>query len=168
MEIGLSLGANLGDRLASLRQARRRILALANVRLLACAPVYETEPVGVAPEHRDKPFLNTMLIVESGLPLPDLAAALADIEVALGRSRADVVANAPRSMDIDVIYADELTGDRAGLILPHPRWAQRRFVVQPLADVRPALVLPDASRPVLAVLAALPPRPAAALFAREW
>jgi 2-amino-4-hydroxy-6-hydroxymethyldihydropteridine diphosphokinase len=167
MEIGLSLGANLGDRLAALREARRRILALPGLRLIACAPVYETDPVGVAPEHADKPFLNTVLVVETESRLEPLAAALAEIEAALGRVRS-AERYAPRSMDIDVIYAASLSGRHAGLDLPHPRWEGRRFVVQPLSDVRPDLILPGASRSISGVLVSLPPRPAVTLLRREW
>lgn len=157
MEIGLSLGGNLGDRLALLREATRRIAALPGLRLLAIAPVYETEPVGVRPEHAHLAYLNTVLIVEApdALDLQALADALHAIEWDLGRRRTED-RNAPRPIDIDVLYAGAVTRADGILDLPHPRWARRRFVVQPLADIRPALRLPGESRTVAEILAALP------------
>jgi 2-amino-4-hydroxy-6-hydroxymethyldihydropteridine diphosphokinase len=164
MEIGLSLGSNLGDRLAHLQAAREAIRRLDGVALVAQAPVYETEPVGVKPEFAHLKFLNTVLILRSDRPAEDLQRELSGVEAQLGRVRgADRFA--PRDIDIDLLFAGALWMETDRLILPHPRWAQRRFVVQPLADVRPDLVLPGAGCTVRAVLAALPPGEAIALFA---
>lgn len=160
MEYGLGLGSNLGDRQAWLARAAERVAALPSVRVIARSSIYETEPVDVQPEYRDCAFLNAVLIVVA----PDAAEALAErlrvIETELGRVRQED-RNAPRVIDIDLIYADTLLVETAGLTLPHPRWAERRFVVQPLADIRPDLVLPGQTRTVSQILAALPPRPAA-------
>ncbi len=167
MECGLSLGSNLGDRLAQLKTARDRLAHLPGVRLLAQAPVYETEPVGVRPEYAHLPYLNTVLIVESALASGDLHAACAQVEEEAGRVRgADRFS--PRTLDIDVLYAGGATSTVPALVLPHPRWAQRRFVLQPLADVRPNLVLPGAAGAVRSLLDALPAGEAVRLFAREW
>ena len=167
MEYGISLGSNLGDRLAHLRRARERVAALPGVRLRASSPVYETEPVDVADVHRDKAYLNAVLIVTAAGGPEALAAALHTIESALGRVRvAD--RNAPRPIDLDLVYAVGTTRATRDLTLPHPRWHERRFVVQPLADVRPDLVLPGQTATVAAILAALPPTPSATLFAGEW
>ena len=166
MEIGLSLGSNLGDRLAQLREARRSIRALDGVRLLAASPVYETEPVDVASRYQSLPFLNAVLIVSVSGEIGPFAQQLAAIESALGRQRG-AERNAPRTIDIDVIYADDLQMESPGLMLPHPRWAQRRFVAQPLADVRSELVLPGDARRVRDVLAGLQGQ-TLSLFAAEW
>lgn len=164
MEIGLSLGSNLGDRLANLRAARDGVCRLPGVALVAQAPVYETEPVGVKPEYAHLKFLNTVLILLSERPAAELQRAFAEMEVSLGRVRgADRFA--PRGIDIDVLFAGDLWMETDQLTLPHPRWARRRFVVQPLADVRPDLVLPGADRPVREVLAGLPPGEDVAIFA---
>lgn len=167
MECGLSLGSNLGDRLAHLKTARDRLAAVPGVRLLAQAPVYETEPVGVRPEYAHLPYLNTVLIVASDLSPRDLHAACARIEEEAGRVRGED-RFAPRTLDIDVLYAGGGPSADPALVLPHPRWAQRRFVLQPLADVRPGLVLPGAAATVRAVLDALPAGEPVRLFAREW
>jgi 2-amino-4-hydroxy-6-hydroxymethyldihydropteridine diphosphokinase len=167
VEVGLSLGSNLGDRLANLRAARARIAALPGVRIAAAAPVYETEPVGVKPEHRHLSFLNTVLVLDANLPVEDLHLALAAIESDLGRVR-EGDRYAPRRIDIDVLYGGPAVRPDAELTLPHPRWSARRFVVQPLADVRPDLVLPGAAASVREVLASLPPAESVALFATDW
>ena len=159
MDVGLSLGSNLGDRLATLREARRQIGALPDVREIACSPVYETEPVGVRPEYHALAYLNVVIILDSTGSVDALSDALHAIEAAMGRVREDD-RFAPRPIDIDILYAGEVFSDRDDLTLPHPRWAERRFVVQPLADVRPDLVLPGTVHRVRDILAALPPAPA--------
>lgn len=161
MEYGLSLGSNTGDRAVWLDQAARRIGGLPDVRVLALSSLYETEPVGVRPEYRDCAFLNAVLIVETAAAPPILAGHCHAIEAALGRVRV-VDRYAPRAIDIDLIYAGATEIKTDDLILPHPRWAERRFVVQPLAEVRPELVLPGQHETVAAILTRLPPRPAAA------
>ena len=167
MEIGLSFGSNQDDRLRNLRAGRARVAALPGVRVVAASPVYETEPVDVAEEFRSQSFLNAILVVECDGALPPFSRAIHTIEDALGRVRgAD--RNAPRLIDIDIIYAGAEHHDETALRVPHPRWKERRFVVQPLADVRPDAVLPGESRSVGAVLSGLPARPRATLYCRDW
>lgn len=167
METGLSLGSNLGDRLANLRAARQRLVALPGVRLLAAAPVYETEPVGVKPEFRHLAYLNTVLILEGGGLPAEWRRQTALIEDELGRVRsADKFA--PRTLDIDLLYVGDHCVDEGGLIIPHPRWMLRRFVLQPLADVRPDLLLPGATQTVRQTLANLPPGEAVKKISAPW
>lgn len=166
MEIGLSLGSNLGDRLANLREARRLIHSVPGVSPVACAPVYETEPVDVPPRYAALAFLNTVLVVEHNDPV-GLAAAAHGIEDRMGRRRSDD-RNAPRVIDIDVIYSDGISLNEPGLVVPHPRWMERRFVVQPLADVRPELVLPGTDLTVRGLLLTLPAEPKVFVIAPEW
>jgi 2-amino-4-hydroxy-6-hydroxymethyldihydropteridine diphosphokinase len=168
MEVGLSLGSNLGDRLVHLARARQAIARLPGVDLLASSPVYETEPVGVRPRFRHLAFLNAVVVVESALAPQRLLDELHAIEADLGRARAGGDRNAPRPIDIDVLYAGAERIVTPDLTVPHPRWAERRFVVQPLADVRPDRVLPGEARPVRAVLLSLPDEPKVILFKREW
>jgi 2-amino-4-hydroxy-6-hydroxymethyldihydropteridine diphosphokinase len=167
MELALSLGSNLGDRLAYLRGARDRVAALPGVTLVAQAPVYETEPVGVKAEHAHLAYLNTVLIIATARPLDEVHRDLAQIETELGRVRgADRFA--PRTMDIDILFAGDTEQRTEQLSVPHPRWAQRRFVVQPLCDVRPDLHVPGARATVRDVLARLPPGEGLTLLTREW
>jgi 2-amino-4-hydroxy-6-hydroxymethyldihydropteridine diphosphokinase len=167
MEIALSFGSNQGDRLRHLCEARARVVALPGVRLLAAAPVYETDPVEVAEEFRGQSFLNSVLIVDCSGGLHPFSTAMHAIEDAMGRVRA-ADRNAPRVIDIDIIYAGADHRSESQLQVPHPRWQQRRFVVQPLADVRPDAVLPGESCSVRAVLQGLPEVPRATLYRRDW
>jgi 2-amino-4-hydroxy-6-hydroxymethyldihydropteridine diphosphokinase len=164
MEVGIGLGSNLGERLEALRSGVRAVGALPAVRILAVSPVYETEPVDVPAAFRHLPYLNAALAVACAASLPRLAADLRAIEEALGRVRGSE-RNAPRALDLDLIYAGEVVLQTAELTLPHPRWAARRFVVAPLADIRPTLIVPGQRRSVSAILAGLPERPAARLYA---
>ena len=167
MEIGLSLGSNLGDRLQNLIEAKKRVAAVPGVALAAISPVYETEPVDVAAEFSHLAFLNAILIVESAVALRTLARRLRAIEDEMGRVRGPD-RNSPRPIDIDVIFADGIRLSAGGLTIPHPRWAQRRFVAQPLADVRPDLKLPGESRTVREVAESLPPDGKVTRYAERW
>ena len=167
MEIGLSLGSNLGDRLARLKEAKRRLLALPDLRLAARSPVYETEPVGVKPEHQHLKFLNTVLVVDVFLSVHEFFDRLCEIEDAMGRERT-LDRYSPRPIDIDIIYAGETRIESGGLVVPHPRWAERAFVVKPLADVRPDLVMPGNDKTVREVWSALETKRQVQLFAQNW
>lgn len=167
MEIGLSLGSNLGDRIAHLSRAKQEIAALRQSKIVAQSPIYETEPVGVNEEYRHLKFLNAVLIVESPSSLARLQSELAELELKLGRRR-ELDRFAPRTIDIDILYAGDVMMETEDLTLPHPRWASRRFVVQPLADIRADLTLPGMKLTVREILAALPPGEAVSLFARDW
>ncbi len=153
-ETGFCLGSNLGDRLAWLRSARDRLVATSGATLLAQSPVYETDPVGVKPEFRDLKYLNAVIILASSLDARSWLLRAQAIEVELGRIRGED-RFAPRTMDIDLLYhgADHL--DDGGLIIPHPRWMTRLFVLRPLADVRPHLRLPGSERTVIEQMAVL-------------
>lgn len=166
-EYGLSLGSNLGERLRNLREARERITGLPGVARVASSAVYETEPVGVRSEHRDRAFLNAVVVVTSRDDPGALARDLRAIEDAMGRRRTDD-RNAPRVIDIDMIYADSTRIDTVELIVPHERWFERRFVVQPLCDVRPGLVIPGRADTVRDVLLSLPQASEVVPFAAQW
>lgn len=156
----LSLGSNQGDRLAWLKQATFALLALPRVRAVAISPVYETEPVDEA-EGGD--FLNGALIMETDLPPHALLNALRDIERLLGRTRGPRP-GLPRTLDLDLIALGDIQCDTPSLVLPHPRARLRRFVLQPLADIRPEYIFPGDTRTVSEILRALPTTPAVRLF----
>ncbi len=167
MEAAFSLGANLGDRLATLSEAKARILAEPGVTLAAASPAYETEPVGVKPEYQDLPYINAVLVVQGPYAAEAWMERIARIERGLGRERSED-RYAPRTIDIDLLYCGDELIDTGGVQVPHPRWAKRRFVVQPLADVRPERVLPGAGRTVREVLDNLPPGEHVDVIARDW
>jgi 2-amino-4-hydroxy-6-hydroxymethyldihydropteridine diphosphokinase len=156
-EVALSLGSNQGDRLVHLREAGESLKSIPGFEILARSPVYETDPVGVGPEHANRMFLNAVVVGRYGGSMIDLAGALAGMERAAGRVRT-TERNLPRPLDVDIIYFGN-TVCSTPLQIPHPRWATRRFVVQPLFDVRPDLVLPGEKRTVREVLLSLPAVP---------
>jgi len=168
MEIGFSLGSNMHNRKRLLMQAKTLLLSAPCTYYLDQSPIYETTPVDVKPEYQDMAYLNSVVIMESELPLESWLSYIGKIEVNLGRERNDSDRNAPRPIDIDIIYAGNQIIDSGGLEVPHPRWAERRFVVQPLCDVRPELILPETHEPVSSVLRSLPPDDGLSVFNERW
>lgn len=155
IEVGLGFGSNEGDRIAHVREAKRRVLAIPGIRLKAASSLYETEPVGVKPEYQHLKFLNAAMIVWSSIPLLDVHAHLLAIEAGIGRVRtADKFA--PRPLDIDVLFAGSLVMNTPALKLPHPQCLKRRFVLAPLVEMAPDLVLPTTQVPVRELLRDLP------------
>jgi 2-amino-4-hydroxy-6-hydroxymethyldihydropteridine diphosphokinase len=167
MEIGFSLGSNMHNRKRLLMQAKTLLLSAPRTRFVDQSPIYETTPVDVKPEYKDMAYLNSVVILESELPLESWISYLGKIEDNLGRVRTED-RNAPRPIDIDIIYAGDQIIDGGGLEVPHPRWAERRFVVQPLCDVRPELVLPEAHKPVSDILGSLPQDKGLSVFDEKW
>ena len=153
MRAGIALGSNLGDRLAHLRLAREGVLALPGVSApVLRSRVYETEPVGSAPDAGA--YLNAVLEVEyDGQPIT-LLDGLQRIEADFGRP-SKRPRNAPRTLDLDILYAGNLVLSNAEDVIPHPRLHLRRFVLTPLADVHPDLLLPGQHHTIAALLARL-------------
>jgi 2-amino-4-hydroxy-6-hydroxymethyldihydropteridine diphosphokinase len=166
METGFCLGSNMGGRLRLLSQAKTLILMDSQVKFVDQSPVYETEPVGVKPEYKAMKFLNAALIVESPYTAEEWLVKVKRIESVLRRVRTED-RNAPRPIDIDIIFCGDEVVDSDLLQVPHARWAERRFVVQPLADVRPELVLPGTDEPVRKILAEMPANDVR-LFTERW
>ena len=166
MRTGIALGSNLGDRLANLTTGRESVLRLPGLSApVLQSRVYETEPVGTGPDAG--PFLNAVMEVEfTGDPLA-LLAALRGIESALGRPTR-YPRNAPRTLDLDILYSGDLVLGDDTLILPHPRLHLRRFVLTPLNDIRPDLRLPGQSHTVAELLAGLGDSSAVTVFAGTW
>ena len=153
MRAGLALGSNLGDRLTQLSHARTCVLALPGVSSPALSSrVYETEPVGSGPDAGA--YLNAVLEVEyDGQPIT-LLDGLQRIEADFGRP-SKRPRNAPRTLDLDILYAGNLVLSNAEVVIPHPRLHLRRFVLTPLADIRPDLIVPGHQENVAALLARL-------------
>jgi 2-amino-4-hydroxy-6-hydroxymethyldihydropteridine diphosphokinase len=156
VDIGLSLGSNLGDKRSHIQEAADRLLAFSDTVLVGKSRLYETEPVDVKEEFQHLTFLNSVLIVSSTASAKEWLKRIGEVEAALGRRREADDKNAPRPVDVDIIfYGDQLIGS-GGLTVPHPRWAERRFVVQPLADLQPERILPGMDSTVAEVMADLP------------
>jgi 2-amino-4-hydroxy-6-hydroxymethyldihydropteridine diphosphokinase len=136
MKIYLSLGANLGSRGETLREALRRIVALPRTKLLGNARFYETAPWGKL----DQPaFINTAAAVETALPPLDFLHAVQQIEYDLGRVRHEHWG--ARTIDIDLLWAEGFTSETEELRLPHPYLTERAFVLRPLQELAPDLVV---------------------------
>ena len=136
-EVYLGLGSNLGDRAGNLAHGIEG-LAQHAVRPVARSAIYETEPWGPVPQDR---YLNQVVRAETELaPRPLLAAALA-IERAHGRNRQQEVRFGPRTLDIDILAYDSLAIRDADLEIPHPRLLERAFVLVPLAEIAPDLLV---------------------------
>ena len=167
MDAILSLGSNLGDRRANLIAAYDALANLPDTRIVARAPLYETEPVDTPEAYRSLQYLNTVLVVETSLDPEALSAAMHAIEDRLGRRRGEE-RSLPRCIDIDLIACGDARRDKRELRLPHPEAMRRRFVLQPLVDVRPDLVLPGESRTTREQLADLPLLPDVVRAAEQW
>jgi len=166
MQTGIALGSNLGDRLARLRAGRDFLLGLhVGPVPAAVSAVYETDPVDCPPG--SAPFLNAVAVISTALEPSRLLARLAAFERELGRP-ARRAHHAPRPLDLDILYAGSTVLAGPDLTLPHPRLARRRFMLQPLAELRPQLVLPGQTRTVAALLAALPDQPGVRRYAVSW
>jgi len=133
MRVCIALGSNLGDRLAHLRAAAD---GLPNV--VARSAVYESEPVG-GPDQPD--FLNAVVALDTDLTPRALLRVCQSLEQAAGRVRTEHWG--PRQLDVDILLMGEIQMTEPELEIPHPRMAQRAFVLAPLADVAPDLVDPD-------------------------
>ncbi len=145
----LSLGANLGDRLVALQAAVDRLATYDGIQLLAVSPVYETAPVG-GPEQPD--FLNAVVLAETVLAPRELVALTQHVERVLGRARGERWG--PRVLDIDIVAYDDVVTDDPLVTLPHPRAAERAFVLVPWADVDPHALVPGVG-PVAVLLGKL-------------
>ncbi|MDF1823745.1 MAG: 2-amino-4-hydroxy-6-hydroxymethyldihydropteridine diphosphokinase [Verrucomicrobiales bacterium] len=131
---GLSLGSNLGDRIENLRAAVRLLEPLYLAGSLRFASLYETEPVDCPPDSPS--FLNTVVEFKTELPPLSLLQETQAIESFLGRAEKRKV-NAPRPVDLDLLYYDTIELSSETLTLPHPRMKDRAFVLRPLAELRP-------------------------------
>ncbi len=130
----LSLGSNLGDRAGHLAAAARRLAASDGITVLAASSIYETAPLGVTDRQPD--YLNQVLVLETELPPEELLQVCQNLEQERGRTSSHRPLS-PRTLDIDLIVHGALVTASPSLILPHPRYHQRRFVLLPLAQVQP-------------------------------
>ena len=134
----VGLGANLGDRERTFRAAVDALGDEEGVEVVGLSSLRETEPVGVGEQPR---FLNGAVAIETALEAQELLERLLAIEQRFGRMRV-AGEHGPRTLDLDLLlYGDEVI-EEPGLVVPHPRLHERRFVLEPLADLDPGLVVP--------------------------
>lgn len=166
MRAGIALGANLGDRRRCLTTARASLFALPQVTPpLLSSSLYETEPVDCEPGA--EPFLNAVVEIGYAGSSHQLLGELRKIEATLGRPL-DHARNRSRPIDLDLLYHGSRALDDADLQLPHPRLHLRGFVLQPLAEVRPDLVLPGQTQTVRGLADGLARRRLVVQSARQW
>ena len=150
----IALGSNTGDRLAHLRRAAQEVERRGLLRDIRCSSVYETPPERPADGGA---FANAVMSGDTRLAAPALLRALLEVEASLGRVRAAGMHGGPRSIDLDLVLFGDQVIDAPGLHVPHPRFAERAFVLVPLAEVEPSRIDPRNGRPVHSLLAALAP-----------
>ena len=133
----VALGANLGDAVATVQQALRDVAGLPKTQLCQASSLYRSAPY----EAQGPDFINAVVLVHTQLSPLELLHALQALEAQSGRVRP--YKNAPRTLDLDVIFYGDVVLDTPELTLPHPRWQARAFVVRPLAEVWPERVSAD-------------------------
>lgn len=134
----LGLGSNLGDRLENLRRAVSSLERNPEVEVTARSGVYESEAL----DYRDQPdFLNAVVEVETALDPRGLLELAMGLETEAGRRRP--FPSAPRTLDVDILVFGDLVVEEPDLAIPHPRLGERRFVLEPLLEIRPDGTLPD-------------------------
>ena len=138
----LALGSNLGEKLTSLQGAVNALADTPDVWVTGVSPIYETEPVD-APADSES-FLNAVVLLDTTLAASRLLDRAHAIEDAFGRDRSADVPNAPRTLDVDVIVVGDRRRNDVVMQLPHPRAAERAFVLQPWFDIEPDAEIPDA------------------------
>jgi 2-amino-4-hydroxy-6-hydroxymethyldihydropteridine diphosphokinase len=142
----LLTGGNEGDRYLNMQQARTNIEHICG-RLIQVSSLYETAPWG---NSNQADFLNQVLHVETKMNPHDLLASILSIEEKGGRIRS--IRNAPRTIDIDILFYNQLVLDEPGLHIPHPRIAERRFVLEPLSEISPDLIHPVSGKSIRQLL----------------
>src|SRR5262245_14678308 len=151
----LALGSNLGDRQRYLDRAVARLRAAPRITVRGVSPYYETAPVG-GPAGSGA-YLNAVAEAETTLSAEGLLRTLLDVERSFGRVRGEP--NAPRTLDLDLLLYDDLVRPGPDPVVPHPRMHERRFVLQPLADLAPDLVHPTIKKTIRELLGGLPTDP---------
>ncbi len=142
----IGLGSNIEPRQAHLDKAREALAAAPGIEVVAMSNIRETAPVGPV---TDQPaFLNAAIELRTTLLPRDLLESLLDIERMLGRDRNTEERWGPRTLDLDLLIYADLVIDEPGLIVPHPRLTERRFVLEPLADLVPDLIVPGTAAAV--------------------
>lgn len=146
MKYHLGLGGNLGDRIENLAEARARLVKR-GIAIRALSALYETEPVGFSAQPW---FINQAVEVETELSPRELLMLVKEIEKDMGREA--TVLNGPRVIDIDILLAGDKVIGTEELAIPHPRLAERNFVLEPLAEIAPQAVHPGLKRTIRELL----------------
>jgi 2-amino-4-hydroxy-6-hydroxymethyldihydropteridine diphosphokinase len=147
----ISVGSNLGDKLANCRLGIERLCTDGTVRLTGRSRDYRTAPVDFTDQEW---FVNLVVRVVTSLTPPELLDRIQAVQRAAGRAR-DTVRFGPRVLDLDILLYDELVCDEARVVIPHPRMALRRFVLMPMCDIDPGVRHPVTGKSAAQMLAEL-------------
>ena len=147
----IGAGANLGEPVRQIRQAKDALQKSPGVKFLGASSFYRTQPVGPIAQ---PPFVNAVFSLEYGMSPQDLLALLLSVEEKMGRIRRERWG--PRVIDLDLLFFDEAIISGQGLEVPHPRLHERRFVLTPLVEIAPDVVHPILKKSAFDLLAGLP------------
>lgn len=147
----IGFGSNVGDRVDFCDRAVTLLSLLPHSQLTGVSLLYETEPVNDGANPGDGWFLNGVVQLETDVTPRSLIMVLREIERSLGRDEAD--RSGPRTIDLDILFYGQRVINEAGLVVPHPRLHQRRFVLMPLSELDPLLVHPTQQRTISQLLA---------------
>ncbi len=158
----MGMGSNLGERLSLLQRSLELLQQEYPISISTVSPLYETEPVGGPPQGL---YLNACAAIETALPPVLLLRAMQEVEIKLGRVRTRRWG--PRTLDLDLLLYDTLIMHTPTLVLPHPRMTERLFVLSPLCDIAPNLVIPGTRKTVSELKALLDPA-GVRLYRENW
>lgn len=143
----LGIGSNLGDKAYNIEAAIEHLKKIEGLKVKKVSSLYETEPIGGPPQGK---FLNGVVEVEATISAQDLLSKLKEIEQNLGRKT--FIPNGPRTIDLDILLYQDLVIDDENLKVPHPRMNQRKFVLEPLAEIAPDLIHPQLNKKISQLL----------------
>ncbi|PCJ82394.1 MAG: 2-amino-4-hydroxy-6-hydroxymethyldihydropteridine diphosphokinase [Bacteroidetes bacterium] len=162
----IGVGSNLGERKAILEEGiallERELVEIKSIKSLTESPIYETQAWGM-PEGTPA-FLNLVVAIETDLELEDLLKILLEVEKECGRKRSETEGYSDRTLDLDILLDGDTTLKTSDLEIPHPRLSERRFVLQPLADLDSGMVIPGSGMSVGEALEVCPKEPEVRLF----
>jgi 2-amino-4-hydroxy-6-hydroxymethyldihydropteridine diphosphokinase len=158
----IALGSNIGNRYDYLTEAIKQLESHLEIKLVNISSIYETDPVGY--EDQDL-FLNMVIEVMTSLHADELLDICLKLELTLGRKREIVWG--PRTIDLDILLYNQENIETEKLIIPHPRMLERNFVMIPLSEIKPDIIIPNTDKPLEALINELPNKEGVRLWKRK-
>jgi 2-amino-4-hydroxy-6-hydroxymethyldihydropteridine diphosphokinase len=158
----IALGSNIGNRYDYLTKAIEQLTTHPGIRMVNISSIYETDPVGY--EDQDL-FLNMVMEVMTSLRADELLDICLKLEIELGRKREFVWG--PRTIDLDILLYNQENIETEKLIIPHPRMLERNFVMIPLSEIKPGIIIPNTEKPLEALIKELPNKEGVRVWKRK-